>query len=65
MAKNLIFLDVTDDFGEVLEQNNLAGSHSEPYFHEAFGRSVTDERERKVGRVANLTAYDWYNEDET
>jgi len=31
----------------------------------AFGRNMTDERERKVGRIGGLTTRSWYNEGET
>lgn len=31
----------------------------------AFGRNITDERERKIGRIGGLTTRGWYNEGET
>ncbi len=37
----------------------------EKYRVTAFGRNITDERERKVGRIGGLTTRAWYNEGAT
>ena len=59
-----------DPFGHLdsLEDLSATVSYSwadEKYRVTAYGRNITDERERKVGRISPLTTRGWYNEGAT
>ena len=54
-------LDSLDDLSATLSYSWA----DERYRVTAFGRNITDERERKVGRIGGLTTRGWYNEGAT
>lgn len=59
-----------DPLGSLDSLSDLSASISyawadDRYRVTAFGRNMTDERERKVGRIGGLTTRGWYNEGET
>ncbi len=59
-----------DPLGHLGSITNLSASVSyawddDRYTVSAFGRNITDERERMVGRIADLTTRGWWNEGAT